>query len=66
MKIQRGDYPGASRFAYFDTEIKDLTPVQMASLLQCILHQAMPGEDNAEIVYKALAIAEQVWKERGL
>jgi hypothetical protein len=64
MKIIRGDYPGASRFAYFDTPLEALNPEQLRALLQAILHRAMPGETNHELMMHELKIAEQCWKEQ--
>lgn len=64
MKTARGDYEGASEFAYFDKPVQHMTIEECRSLLTCILHRAMPGEDNAKVVYRELEIAEQVWKEQ--
>lgn len=64
MKIHRGDYEGASRFAYFDKPVDQMNIDECHELLMAILHRAMPGEDNSEIVYKELGIAEQCWKEQ--
>lgn len=64
MKVHRGDYEGASRFAYFDKPVQDMNLEECRGLLMAILHRAMPGEDNAELVYKELAIAEQCCKEQ--
>ncbi len=64
MKIPRGDYDGASQFAYFDKPVNDMTLDECRSLLMAILHRAMPGENNASVVYRELEIAEQCWKEQ--
>lgn len=64
MKIQRGDYDGASRFAYFDRDIHSMNLDECRRLLQCILWQAMPCETHADEVYNALQVAERVCKEQ--
>ncbi len=64
MKIQRGDYEGASQFAYFDKPVDRMTPDECRSLLACILFAAMPGAQDSEIVYHALEVAEQISKEQ--
>jgi hypothetical protein len=58
MKTTRGNYPGASEFAQFDTPVHAMTREQMQALLECILHRASPGEENAEILRHELEIAE--------
>lgn len=65
MKIKRGDYPGASEFAYFDKDVREMDLEECRSLLEHVLHRAAPGHDNAEMVYRELSIAEQCWKESG-
>jgi len=63
MKIIRGDYPGASEFAYFDKDVHAMTLEECRSLLECILHRAAPGDPNSQLVYRELEIAEQCHKE---
>lgn len=63
MRTKKGDYPGASTFAYFDRDVPEMGLEECHRLLACILHQAMPGMANSEIVFQALAIAEQTSKE---
>lgn len=63
MKITRGNYEGASRFAHFDKDVQVMSEKEMRVLLQCILHQAMPGEDFADQVYEALNRAEASARE---
>jgi hypothetical protein len=63
MKIKRGIYPGASEFAYFDKDVHEMNLEECRALLECVLHRAMPGETNSEIVYRELSIAEQFWME---
>lgn len=66
MKLRKGNYPGASTFAYFDKPTENMTRKEMQSLLECILHRAMPGEQHAALMERELAIAEQQWKEGGI
>jgi hypothetical protein len=63
MKIEKGNYEGASGFAYFDRDVRAMSEKEMRVLLQCILHQAMPGEDFADNVYEALKRAEASARE---
>lgn len=58
MKIIRGDYPGASEFAYFDADLHAMSPEAMRCLLTHILHQASPGHTHAGVVFEALSWAE--------
>lgn len=62
MRTKRGDYPGASEFAYFDQDVREMSLEDCRSLLECILHRAMPGEPNAPIVYYELSVAEENWR----
>jgi hypothetical protein len=66
MKIRRGDYSGASEFAYFDKDIYSMSADEARSLLQFILHEAAPGEQDASIVYEHLARAEEKARELGV
>lgn len=59
MKVKRGDYPGASEFAYFNRDVREMSLEECRGLLECILHRAAPGMDNADLMFKELAIAEQ-------
>jgi hypothetical protein len=59
MKLTKGNYDGASLAATFDLEISQMSKDQMQSLLECILHQAWPGEPCAGEVYEALKTAEE-------
>jgi hypothetical protein len=63
MKIERGDYEGASRFAYFETDLDSMSRDQMKRLLECIAHRADPGETNCLVMYQELALAETVYLE---
>lgn len=63
MRTRRGDYDGASEFAYFKRPVQEMDLAECRSLLECILHRAMPGEDNAAVVYRALEIAERCMLE---
>ena len=65
MKTRRGDYDGASEFVYFDRDVREMDLEECRSLLECILHRAIPGEKRADMVYRELSIAEQAWKEGG-
>lgn len=65
MKIIKGDYPGASTFAQFDKPVNQMTLKECQGLLEQILFRAMPGENNAEIMFKELELAEQLLKEQG-
>jgi len=58
MKITRGDYPGASKFARFEKPVHEMTIDEARGLLECILHRASPGEPNADILFAELKIAE--------
>jgi hypothetical protein len=64
MKLERGDYEGASLFAMFDKKINDMTEAEAKLLLLNILHQAMPGATNHRAIYRALARAEATYKEQ--
>jgi len=65
MRIQRGNYPGASEFAYFDKNIYEMSLDECRSLLQCILHRAGPADEHGPMMYRELEIAEQCVKEGG-
>ena len=58
MKILRGNYPGASEFAFFDASLNTMSPEEMRCLLTHILHQASPGHTHAAAVFEALSWAE--------
>lgn len=66
MKLQRGDYPGASEFAYFDKALDQMTPAQMRFLLEFILHEASPGASYATCTFRALEMAEAKAREQGV
>lgn len=66
MKTKRGDYEGASQFAYFDKDLQRMTEHEMRSLLHFILHEAAPGEQDCDIVYEHLARAEEKAREQGV
>lgn len=63
MKTTKGNYEGASMFAEFDKPVSKMTLEECRGLLEQILYRAMPGEDNADAVFKELAVAEQCAKE---
>jgi len=58
MKLQRGNYPGASEFAHFDRSLDTMSPAEMRQLLEHILYQAAPGHPHAAAVFEALSWAE--------
>jgi len=64
MKIERGNYPGASPFAYFDKPVSEMSHDERGKLLEQILFQAMPGDLYWGTVYGALAAAEKCVKEQ--
>jgi hypothetical protein len=63
MMIKRGNYDGASRFAYFDKPTTEMSLVECRELLDHILQRAMPCEDPDGRMYRSLEVAEQNWKE---
>jgi hypothetical protein len=63
MMIKRGTYDGASRFAYFDKPITEMSLVECRELLEHILLRAMPAEDRDGRMFRSLEIAEQTCKE---
>jgi hypothetical protein len=66
MKTKRGNYDGASEFAYFDKDVQQMTENEMRSLLQFILHEAAPGEQDFDVVFEHLARAEEKAREQGV
>lgn len=66
MKTRRGNYPGASEFAYFDADISSMSAETARSLLNFILHEAAPGEQDAGVVYEHLKRAEEKAREQGV
>lgn len=66
MKTERGNYPGASEFAYFDKDLQRMSEGEMRSLLHFILYEASPGEQDADITYEHLARAEEKAREQGV
>lgn len=66
MKLEKGNYDGASTFAFFDKPVEAMTEEQAKALLAHILHQAMPGEPYQNAVLYALALAEERAREQGV
>jgi hypothetical protein len=66
MMTKRGNYPGASEFAYFDKEINSMSAESARSLLNFILHEAAPGEQDSDVVYEHLKRAEEKAREQGV
>jgi hypothetical protein len=66
MKTKRGNYPGASEFAYFDQDINSMSTETVRSLLSFILHEAAPGEQDSDVVYEHLKRAEEKAREQGV
>jgi hypothetical protein len=65
MKIVRGNYPGASEFAFFNRDVREMNLEECRGLLECILQRAMPGENNADVMYHELELAEELWNDGG-
>lgn len=66
MKTKRGDYPGASEFASFDKDLTGMDREALATLLQFILFEASPGEQDSDVVFEHLARAEEKAREQGV
>lgn len=65
MKLKRGNYDGASEFAYFDKPLEAMTQEEMKCLLEHILHLASPGDPDWAEFYDRLALAERLAREQG-
>lgn len=66
MKTKRGNYPGASEFAHFDKDLTAMDHETLVSLMQFILFEASPGEQDSDVVYEHLARAEEKAREQGV
>lgn len=62
MKLHRGNYDGASEFAYFDKPVNKMSLEECRGLLETILHQASPGMTHHAAMYEALGWAEEAHK----
>jgi hypothetical protein len=66
MKLNRGDYDGASWFAQFDKSLDRMTALEMRCLLEHILHRASPGDNEwSGEMYRQLQIVEDLAREQG-
>lgn len=71
MKIIPDGRAVAGQRAEFDLPIRNMSAVHLALLLAAVLERANPGEQHCDVVYEALARAEDsvrslrasVWEE---
>lgn len=65
MRMIRGNYPGASKFLHFDTDLNAMTRKQMTAILSKLLQYGNPisGLAERDVIYRALSDAEESMKE---